>query len=301
RLPRLRQAAEVAVFTPGWSAGRPISVLRSFAAPPPAVRDDPDLLADRLTAAATGLLPLLGVDADPLGREHVLLATILGHAWRAGRSLDVGELIHAVQNPPVNRIGVMDLATVFPAKDRMKLALALNTLLAAPSFQAWLQGDPLDIQSLLYRPDGKPRIAVVSIAHFGDAERMFFLSLLLTEVVAWTRSQSGTSSLRAMVYIDELFGFLPPVAEPPSKKPLLTLLKQARAFGVGLALATQNPVDLDYKALSNAGTWFVGRLQTERDKQRLAEGLDSALAGAMTGAELAGVIGRLPKRTFLLH
>src|SRR5690606_19040888 len=176
RITRLRQAAEVAVFTPGSSAGRPISVLRSFAAPPPAVRDDPDLFADRLDAAATGLLTLLGVDADPLGREHVLLATILGHAWRAGRSLDVGELIHAVQNPPVNRIGVMDLATVFPAKDRMKLALALNTLLAAPSFQAWLQGDPLDIQSLLYRPDGKPRIAVVSIAHLGDAERMFFLS-----------------------------------------------------------------------------------------------------------------------------
>ena len=301
RITRLRQAAEVAVFTPGSSAGRPISVLRSFAAPPPAVRDDPDLFADRLDAAATGLLTLLGVDADPLGREHVLLATILGHAWRAGRSLDVGELIHAVQNPPVNRIGVMDLATVFPAKDRMKLALALNTLLAAPSFQAWLQGDPLDIQGLLYRPDGKPRIAVVSIAHLGDAERMFFLSLLLSEVVAWTRSQTGTSSLRALVYVDELFGFLPPVAEPPTKKPLLTLLKQARAFGVGLALATQNPVDLDYKALSNAGTWFVGRLQTDRDKQRLVDGLSSAAPGAVPAAELTDVIGRLGRRTFLLH
>src|SRR5690606_523710 len=194
-----------------------------------------------------------------------------------------------------------DLATVFPAKDRMKLALALNTLLAAPSFQAWLQGDPLDIQGLLYRPDGKPRIAVVSIAHLGDAERMFFLSLLLTEVVAWTRSQSGTSSLRALVYIDELFGFLPPVAEPPTKKPLMTLLKQARAHGVGLALATQNPVDLDYKALSNAGTWFVGRLQTERDKARLLEGLTAAAPGGASTAELSDIIGRVGSRTFLLH
>ncbi|MFO7546219.1 MAG: DUF87 domain-containing protein [Trueperaceae bacterium] len=301
RIVRLREAAEVVVFTPGSSAGRPVSVLRSFAAPPVAVRDDPDLFADRIDAAATGLLTLLGVDADPLGREHVLLATILGHAWRAGQSLGVGDLIHAVQDPPVKRIGVMDIDTVFPAKDRMKLALALNTLLAAPSFQAWLQGEPLDVQSLLYRSDGKPRIAVVSISHLSDAERMFFLTLLLSEVVAWTRSQTGTSSLRALVYVDELFGFLPPVAEPPTKRPLLTLLKQARAFGVGLALATQNPVDLDYKALSNAGTWFVGRLQTERDKQRLVDGLSSAAPSAVPAAELTDVIGRLGKRTFLLH
>lgn len=301
RIARLRDAAEVAVYTPGSSAGRPISVLRSFAAPPAAVRQDGDLFHDRLDTAATGLLTLLGIDADPLGREHVLLTTILSHAWQAGQDLDVAGLIHAVQDPPVKRIGVMDVETVFPAKDRMKLALALNTLLAAPSFQAWLQGEPLDVQSLLYRSDGKPRIAVVSIAHLGDAERMFFLSLLLSEVVAWTRSQSGTPSLRALVYVDELFGFLPPVAEPPTKKPLLTLLKQARAFGVGLALATQNPVDLDYKALSNAGTWFVGRLQTERDKQRLVDGLSSAAPGAVPAGDLAEVIGRLGKRTFLMH
>lgn len=301
RIARLRDAAEVAVFTPGSSAGRPISVLRSFAAPPAAVRQDTDLFHDRLDTAATGLLTLLGIDADPLGREHVLLTTILSHAWQAGQDLDVAGLIHAVQDPPVKRIGVMDVETVFPAKDRMKLALALNTLLAAPGFQAWLQGEPLDVQSLLYRSDGKPRIAVVSIAHLGDAERMFFLSLLLSEVVAWTRSQSGTSSLRALVYVDELFGFLPPVAEPPTKKPLLTLLKQARAFGVGLALATQNPVDLDYKALSNAGTWFVGRLQTERDKQRLVDGLSSAAPGAVPAEDLAETIGRLGKRTFLMH
>lgn len=301
RIARLKQAADVVVYTPGSSAGRGISVLRSFAAPGRAVLDDPDLMRDRLEATATSVLTLMGASADPLGREHILLSNIFEHFWRAGADLDVAGLINAVQQPSFKRLGVMDLDTVFPAKDRLKLALGLNGLLAAPTFAAWTAGDPLDIESLLHGPDGKARVAVVSIAHLSDAERMFFLTLLLSETVAWTRSQSGTSSLRALVYVDELFGFLPPVAEPPSKKPLLTLLKQARAFGVGLALATQNPVDLDYKALSNAGTWFVGRLQTERDKQRLAEGLNAASEGALAVGEIADVIGRLPKRTFFLH
>ncbi len=301
RIERLRAAAEVAVYTPGSSAGRGISVLRSFAAPPQAVLDDADLVRDRLEATVTSLLTLMGLGVDPLSRESILLANILEHAWRAGEDLSVASLIAAVQQPPFKRFGVMDLETVFPAKDRLKLALGLNNLLAAPSFEAWMRGEALDVQSLLHEPSGKARVAVVSIAHLSDAERMFFVTLLLSEVVAWTRSQSGTSSLRALVYIDELYGFLPPVAEPPSKKPLLTLLKQARAFGVGLALTTQNPVDLDYKALSNAGTWLIGRLQTERDKQRLAEGLNAATAGTLRVQDLTEQIGRLPKRTFLLH
>lgn len=301
RIRRFREAAEVAIYTPGSSAGRPISVLRSFAAPPHAVMQDADLLTERLGTTVTGLLTLLGVNADPLSREHVLLASLLEHAWREGRDLGVADLVHAVQQPPFRQLGVMDLETVFPSRDRLKLALSLNALLAAPTFEAWTRGEPLDVQSMLYAPDGRARVAVVSIAHLSDAERTFFLSLLLSEVVAWTRSQTGTSSLRALVYIDELFGFMPPVAEPPTKRPLMTLLKQARAHGVGLALATQNPVDLDYKALTNAGTWFVGRLQTERDKARLIEGLTSAAPGGMNAAELNEVIGRLGKRTFLLH
>ncbi len=301
RIQRFRDAAEVVVYTPGSSAGRPISVLRSFAAPPRAVLDDADLLSERLSSTVTGLLTLLGENADPLSREQILLSSILEHAWRAGRDLSLADLIHAVQDPPVRRLGVMDVDTVFPAKDRMKLALAINALVASPTFDPWTRGEALDVQSLLYGPDGRARVAVVSIAHLSDAERSFFLSLLLTEVVAWTRSQSGTSSLRALVYIDELFGFLPPVAEPPTKKPLMTLLKQARAHGVGLALATQNPVDLDYKALSNAGTWFVGRLQTERDNARLLEGLTAAAPRGASGAELNDIIGRVGSRTFLLH
>lgn len=300
RIERLREAATVSVYTPGSSAGRPISVLRSFAAPGSASMNDPDLLSDRLSATATGLLALLGQDPDPLGREHILLSTLLDHAWRAGRDMSVADLIRGVQEPPFRQIGVMDLDTVFPAKDRLKLALSLNTLLAAPSFESWSKGEPLDVQDLLYEESGKPRVSVITISHLSDAERMFFLTLLLSEVVAWTRTQTGTTSLRALIYIDELFGFLPPVAEPPTKRPLLTLLKQARAFGVGLALSTQNPIDLDYKALSNAGTWFIGRLQTERDVGRLLEGLKSS-SGSTDTTALAGTIARLPKRTFLLH
>lgn len=301
RIQRFRDAAEVSVYTPGSSAGRPISVLRSFSAPPQAILDDPDLLAERLGTTVTGLLTLLGENAGPLSREQILLSSILEHAWREGRSLAVADLIQAVQQPPMKRLGVMDIETVFPSKDRLKLALSLNALVASPTFDAWTRGEPLDVQQLLYDPDGGARVTVVSIAHLSDAERSFFLSLLLSEVVAWTRSQPGTSSLRALIYIDELFGFLPPVAEPPTKKPLMTLLKQARAHGVGLALATQNPVDLDYKALSNAGTWFVGRLQTERDKARLVDGLTAAAPGGASAAELNDIVGRVGKRTFLLH
>src|SRR5690606_3181107 len=124
-------------------------------------------------------------------------------------------------------------------------AMSLNSLLAAPGFQTWLHGVPLDIKNILYTPEGKPRLAIFSIAHLDDTERMFFVSLLLNQVVGWMRAQSGTTSLRALLYMDEIFGYLPPTANPPSKKPLLTLLKQARAFGLGVLVATQNPVDLD--------------------------------------------------------
>lgn len=300
RIARLRGSAPVTVYTPGSSAGVPLSVLGSFAPPPPTVLADREALADRLAGTAAGLLALVGRDPDPLGREHLLIAAVLDHAWQAGRELALADVIRGVQAPPVKRLGVLDVDTVFPASDRMKLAMALNALLASPSFEAWTRGEPLDLQRLLYEESGRPRVAVVTISHLSDAEREFFLTLLFSEVVSWTRSRSGTTSLRALVYVDELFGMMPPVAEPPTKRPLLTLLKQARAFGVGLVLSTQNPVDLDYKALSNAGTWFVGRLQTERDKQRLLEGLRAA-SGGVDVAALDATISALPKRTFVMR
>lgn len=305
RIARLKAAADFVVYTPGSTMGRPISIVQSFAAPSPSVLDDPDLLGDRVSTAATSVLTLAGVEAEPLrSREHILMSTLFAHAWKEGRDMDLAGLIGAVQHPPIEKIGVMDLEAFFPARDRFALAMQLNQLLAAPSFAAWQQGDALDLDAILHTPDGRPRVAVVSIAHLDDHERMFFVSLLLNELVGWMRAQRGTSSLRALVYFDEIFGFLPPVANPPSKPPLLRLLKQARAFGVGLTLATQNPVDLDYKALANCGTWMLGRLQTERDKARVLDGLEGVAASSGEGfdrASLDQLLSSLGKRIFLLH
>ena len=259
RIRKLGDACEFNIYTPGSDAGIPVSIVSSFAAPSQAIRDDNDLLSDRISTTATSLLALLKIDADPSGsREHILLTTILYHCWRNGQGITLGTLIQMVQQPPVPKVGVMDIESFFPAKDRFELAMSLNNLLAAPSFQSWMTGVPLDVNQLLYSPEGRPKISILYIAHLSETERMFFLSLLLNETIAWMRSRPGTASLRAMLYIDEIFGYMPPVANPPTKKPLLTLLKQARAFGLGLVLATQNPVDLDYKGLSNAGTWFLG-------------------------------------------
>jgi hypothetical protein len=305
RIQRLRDAADFAVFTPGSNAGIPLSILKSFAAPPPAIREDDELLRERVGTTTVGLLGLLGIEADPIrSREHILIATILDTAWRQGQALDLAGLIQQIQTPPVKRVGVLELEAFFPSKDRFALAMALNNLLAAPGFGAWMDGEPLDVDGLLHTPAGKPRVAIVSIAHLSDAERMFLVSLLLNEVVGWMRAQSGTTSLRALVYMDEIFGFFPPVANPPSKTPLLTLLKQARAFGVGVVLATQNPVDLDYKGLSNTGTWFIGRLQTDRDKARVLDGLEGAAGSAGKGFDRAGLertLSGLSSRVFLLN
>jgi hypothetical protein len=277
RIARLKNAAEFTIYTPGSTAGIPLSIVKSFAAPDASIAGDAELLRDRIQTTATGLLGLVGVEADPIkSREHILLSTILQSAWMQGRDLTLPDIIQQTQTPPVSRVGVMDLDSFFPAKDRFTLAMALNNLLAAPGFDVWMQGEALDIDRLLHTADGKPRVSICSIAHLGDAERMFFVTLLLNQTLGWMRSQPGTTSLRAVVYMDEIFGYFPPVANPPSKTPLLTLLKQARAFGVGIVLATQNPVDLDYKGLANTGTWFLGRLQTERDKARVLDGLEGS-------------------------
>ncbi len=305
RIRRLHEAADLALYTPGSRSGRPLSVLRSLAAPPPTPRADAEALEEHVASAVSSILSLLDVEADPLrSREHILLAKLLEGAWSAGQDLDLPELIRRVQAPPFARVGVFDLESFYPAKDRQSLAMTLNNLLASPGFAAWTEGEPLDVVRLLHTPAGKPRLSILSIAHLDDRERMFFVTLLLGEIVAWMRAQPGTQSLRALLYMDEVMGFLPPTAAPPSKAPLLTLLKQARAFGLGVVLATQNPVDLDYKALGNAGTWFLGRLQTERDQARVLEGLEGGAAARGAGFERGALerqLAGLAKRVFLLH
>jgi hypothetical protein len=305
RIRKLRESADIAVYTPGSNAGLPVSVMKSFAAPAAGVREDRELFRDRVSGTVSSLLGLAGIDADPIqSREHILLSTIFGATWEKGDDLDLAAIIRQIQSPPFSRVGVMDLDSFYPAKDRFGLAMALNNLIASPGFEAWLEGEALDIDALLHTSQGKPRISIFSVAHLSDAERMFFVSLLLNQMLAWVRAQSGTTSLRAILYMDEIFGYFPPVANPPSKRPLLTLLKQARAFGLGIVLATQNPVDLDYKGLANTGTWFVGRLQTERDKARLMDGLQSAAgeSGAkFDRGRMERALSALGSRVFLMN
>jgi hypothetical protein len=305
RIARLREAADFLVYTPGSTAGLPVSILQSFSVPSPKILEDAELLGERVGTTATSLLNLVGLDADPLqSPEHILLANILKTSWEAGQDLTLSSLIQSIQSPPFSKLGVMDLESVFSSKDRFALAMRFNNLLGAPGFSAWLEGQPMDIDQILYSPSGKPRIAIFSIAHLNDTERMFFVSLLLTQMVSWMRTQSGTTSLRALLYMDEVFGFFPPTKNPPSKTPMLTMLKQARAYGLGVVLATQNPVDLDYKGLGNTGTWFIGRLQTERDMARVLDGLEGAAAdseGGFNRQKMEQIISGLGNRVFLMN
>ncbi len=309
RIARLRAAAEWVIYTPGSDAGLPLSVLKTFAAPSADLSRE--LLNQRIEATATALLGLTGVSGDPVqSREHILIAQLLLHAWSRQEDLDLPRLIQRIQQPPIHQVGAFDMETFFPESERLSLALSLNNILASPSFSTWIEGDPLALEQMLYAPGdgelpGRPRQLIFYLAHLDDAQRMFFLTLLLEEVLAWSRKQSGTSNLRALLYFDEVFGYLPPYPRnPPTKLPLMTLMKQARAFGLGVLLATQNPVDLDYKALSNAGVWLIGKLQTDRDKLRLLEGLEGVAAerGTLTDrATLDRVISGLGKRVFLFH
>jgi hypothetical protein len=297
---RLGMNTSFTIFTPGSTAGVPINVVGSLDAPPAAAAGD-EAVADRVEGFVSGLLALVNRAADPLSSaDHILLSSLIARAWAAGQSLDLATLIGQVANPPIRKLGVFELDTFMPPKERMALAVQLNALLASPSFAAWQRGVPLDMQRLLWDEAGRPRAAIVYLAHLSEPERQFIVTLLMSAMVGWMRRQPGTSELRALVYMDEVAGFAPPTAEPPSKKPMLTILKQARAHGVGMVLSTQNPMDLDYKAISNAGTWMIGRLQTERDKARVLEGMRSA-AGDVDVSTLDAMIGGLGPRQFLLH
>lgn len=303
RVQALKNAVGFSVYTPGSSSGLPVSILASFKAPAFSWDTHRELLREKISDTVTALLGLVGLnDIDPVrSREHILLANIFESAWSQGRDIDLGELILQTQKPPFDRLGVFDINTFFPEKDRFELAMLLNNMLAAPAFQSWIEGEPLDIQTMLYLPDGRARHSVFYIAHLNDNERMFFVSLLYAAVESWMRSQPGSPLLRLILYFDEIYGYLPPVRNPPSKQPMLRMLKQARAFGVGQVLVTQNPVDLDYKGLSNAGAWFIGKLQTERDKERLLDGLSSAAPGGLDRNAYNHLISALGKRVFLLH
>ncbi len=294
----LRKAARPVIYTPGSDAGVPLNALGRLSKP---TSDDPQVLQDEVDSTVAGLLSLIGVESDPLsGREHILMANLITRAWQTDSPMDLPTLLGQMMDPPIRKLGVLELDSFFPPADRTALVMKLNGLLASPSFAAWSVGEPLDIASMLWDGNGDPRAAVVSLSHLDETERQFAVTLVLSKLISWMRSQSGTGELRVLVYIDEVAGYAPPVANPPTKGPILTLLKQARAFGVGLVLSTQNPVDLDYKAISNAGTWMIGRLQTEQDKNRLIDGLRGA-DGSVDVDEVERMISGLGKRQFVLR
>jgi hypothetical protein len=305
RISKLKSAAEFNIYTPGSSAAKQVSILNSFDAPDDSMLDDIDLLNEKITTTTSSILGLLGIDADPIkSREHILISNIFQYFWINKQSLDLASLIQSVQNPPMKKVGVFDIDAFYSQKERFELAMLLNNILSAPTFQSWLTGEPLVIDKLLFTETGKPKVSIMYTAHLSDTERMFFTTLFLNQLLSWMRKQGGTTSLRALLYVDEIFGYIPPVANPPSKRVFLTLLKQARAFGLGLVLATQNPIDLDYKSLSNAGTWFIGRLQTEKDIDRLIDGLEGANdAGGKSfdRKRISEIIANLDKRVFLMN
>ncbi len=298
----LKDAVDHTIYTPGSTTGIPVNILASFEAPSIDWDENEEALREKISSTVTALLTLVGLKKiDPLrSREHILLANIIEYHWQKGKSLDLMDLIRQTQTPPFDQLGAFSLNEFFPKRDRSELAMLLNNFLASPSFQSWIEGQPLDIERMLYTPDGKPRHTIFYLAHLEDTERMFFITLLYAAVETWMRKQRGTGDLRALIYFDEIHGYLPPVANPPSKPLLIRLLKTARAFGVGLMLTTQNPVDVDYKALSNAGTWMIGRLQTDQDKQRLLDGLES-VSGDIKRSEFDRLISSLGKRVFLYH
>jgi len=299
RIAALREKATFTIYTPGSNAGVGLNIIGSLQAPGPGA--DPEIVGDEIEGFVSGLLSLVDIESDPLSsREHILLSNLIHNEWNAQRNLDLPMLVGMVLTPPIRKLGVFELDQFFPPKDRMAFAMRLNGLLASPSFSAWMMGPPLDIEAMLHTPDGKPRCAIVTTAHLSEQERQFVTTLVLSKLVTWMRKQSGTTDLRALLYMDEVAGYLPPTAMPPTKRPIMTLMKQARAFGVGVVLSTQNPVDIDYKALSNAGTWMIGRLQTDRDKQRLLNGMSAAAGGVDVGA-IGDTISGLAKREFVLR
>ena len=289
------------IYTPGSSAGVAINVMSSLDAPPEEVMYDSDTFSSYLKSTVSSLLSFIGIEGDPLeSKEYILLAQIISKSWIAKENLSIATIIGKIIEPSFDKIGVLPLEDFYMKEKRFVLATKFNGLLASPNFSKWLEGDNLDIQKLLYDEEGKAKVAIFSISHLNDEERMFFVTLLLNKYIAWMRRQSGTSALKALLYMDEIFGYFPPTKNPPSKEPMLILLKQARAFGLGVVLSTQNPVDLDYKGLSNIGTWFIGRLQTTQDIDKVIDGLGGKVGSSFDKNEIKNMLANLQKRTFFL-
>lgn len=301
----LQQKMDLRIFTPGSSAGLPVSIVQGFKAPGAELAWDEEGMLEKIRNTVSALLSLLGISADPLtSQPHILISNIIDHYWRLGRDLSLEELILNIQKPPFQRLGVFEVNQLMDEKERVELAFKINNIVAAPSFRFWKTGMPLSAGRFFEKKEGKVPVNIFYIAHLNDNERMFFLSLLLNDIVDWIRKQPGATDLKYLFYMDEIYGYLPPYPQnPPSKNPLMILMKQARAFGLGVVLVTQNPKDIDYKALTNTGTWFIGKLQAETDRERVMEGLRGILdasGDSLDATEINNLLSSLKKRVFLV-
>lgn len=292
------------VLTPGASSGEALHVFSSLERRSKRWDTDPESSRAALSAAVSLVLRLLGRDPDPAkSKEHVLLSVLAERRLMAGQDAALPSLMAELTEPPIAEIGALPMNAFIRKSDRVNLAAALNTLLASPTFASWRQGASLDPAEWFVPVNGRTPCVIVSVAHLDDEERALVLGVLLEEVLSWVRGLSGSQRLEALVILDEAYGFLPPhPANPPTKRPLVALMKQARAFGVGVLVATQNPMDLDYRALSNAGLWFIGRLQTDADRGRVVDGLASGFAeGDLSRADLGRTVQRLKDRWFIVR
>jgi hypothetical protein len=299
QLARHAEGTMVRVVTPGSDAGEPLHLLSALERR--SSRWDEDLVAARsaLSAAISLVLRLTGRDGDPArSREHALLYVLAERRLIAGNSAPLEALLPEILEPPIETIGALPIETFMPVRLRADLAADLNTLIASPSLLGWRRGPELDVARWMAPVEGKTPATIVSVAHLDDEERTLVLGVLLEEILTWVRRQRGTSRLKALIVFDEVYGFLPPhPACPPTKRPMVALMKQARAYGVGCVIATQNPMDLDYRALSNAGTWLIGRLTTDADRARVMDGLGEP----KKNSALNDVVKRLPPRWFVVR
>jgi hypothetical protein len=284
----LRGLVDVRVLTPGSRAGTPLDVASIVAGPGPGADDEER--AALVGDVARGLLSLVDAAAGPVDPPFLLLCAVLDAAWVAGERPTLHDVVVRLVDPPFARLGAFPVDTVLPRKQRMELAIRLNGWLASPQLQSWATGEPVDPDRWL---GGKPTATVIALSHLDDALRQLAAGWVLSRLAGWSRRQAGSEALRLAVVLDEAWGFCPPAPrDPPTKRPLLQLAKQARAVGVGLVSATQNPVDLDYALLSNAATWFVGRLATPQDREKVSDG---------ASATARGWLADLAPRTFLVR
>lgn len=305
--PELRRYCErtsMRVITPGASSGESLHMLSALERRSSRWNTDPEAARNALSAAVSLVLRLVGRDPDPAkSREHVLLSVLAEHRLGAGESADLGTLMSDLLNPPLSEVGVLPINAFLKKNERSSLAAALNNLMASPTFCSWRKGTSLDVGEWVAQKNGRTPAVIVSVAHLDEEERALVLGVLLEEILSWVRGLRGTDKLRALVVFDEVYGFMPPhPSNPPTKRPLVALMKQARAFGVGVVVATQNPMDLDYRALSNAGFWCIGRLQTDADRARVLDGLmGSVSALRRTETELGRYLQHLAPRWFILQ